>query len=68
MQFKNAEEINRLKIKELLDIDFEEIKQLKTKTSQFIDACSILLQDKLEKLKDDEIMDENILENEVMCF
>lgn len=68
LQFKNEEDINSLKIGDLVYTDFEDISELKKKTKKFIDACSILLEDKMQKIKETGVDIEDVLEKEVMEF
>ena len=68
MQFKNEEELNCLKIGELLNTDFDQINELKIKTKKFIDSCSLLLEEKLQKLKEQGKEADGILEREVLEF
>jgi len=45
-QFKYEDEVQALEIQDLLDIDYEKLKELKVKALEFIDATSYLIQEK----------------------
>lgn len=45
-QFKNEEEVRNLEIQDLLDIDYEKLEELKDKAKEFIDATSIMIEEK----------------------
>ena len=51
-EFKNEEEIQNLELQDLLDVDYEKLEELKEKTSELIDATSMLISEK-DKMGED---------------
>jgi hypothetical protein len=67
--FKNESELKGLKINELLNIDFEELKNLKKKTINFIEYCKIAYKEYLmDPNPDDKDEVTNVTEEEVVEF
>jgi hypothetical protein len=60
-QFKNEEEVQGLEIQDLLDIDYEKLKELKSKALEFINATSFLIHEKTKGNESDSQTEEGLV-------
>ena len=49
LQFKNEEEIRNLELHDILDIDYDQLNEIKTKATEFIDVTSSVIYDMEQK-------------------